>query len=347
LIGATLVNRPHRNDLENRKVAHALTADFRLPYVSIIVAFHNQASYLRKCLLSLVELDYPEDSYEIVLVDDGSSDDWKGAVSDLLQSCRRRLKLLSENDVGPAASRNSGISISEGSIIAITDADCVVDKQWLKHHVKHYSDPKVGGVEGKVETDWDLLSRPRRTAPAGFRYVTANMSYRRRTLEDVDLFDERFRWKEDDELAYRIMKRGWRMASDPAALVYHPVKTLSLKGLFTEGLKHQYDVLFYQKHPDIAAEYFRLSRLGPIAVTPVFIFIAGTLFVVAALIAAAFYRSALSLLFLAFSVCLFSLVCFRSNRKELKISLFWMAVFAVFMEIGRMRGSFRFRKILL
>jgi GT2 family glycosyltransferase len=173
------------------------------------------------------------------------------------------------------------------------------------------------------------------------------MSYRREALEDAGLFDERFRWKEDDELAYRVMKRGWSIVSDSEAAVYHPVETLSLNELFKRGLKHQYDVLFYKKHPDIAVAYFRLLKLGPVAITPIFLFIIGVLCTLAALMEVAFNEVNISIPLVSCSAFLFAYVYLKSRHKELKISFFWMAIFAIFMEIGRILGCLRFRKILL
>jgi len=312
-----------------------------------VVSFHNEARYLRRCLLSLLDQTYPKDRYEIILVNDGSQDASQETISDLLDAERARVSLLVQSDRGPAAGRNLGVAHAKGAIVAFTDPDCVADKDWLVQHVESYVSNEIGGVEGRVETDWSELLYPIRVSPAGFRYVTCNMSYRLDALKEVGSFDEDFRWKEDDELAYRVIEAGWRLVSATNAVVYHPVKMLSKRALISYGLKHRYDIPFYRKHPQVAKNYFQLRRLGPLAVTPEFLFSVGSL--LAILLA----WLALSInTFIGFS--LIALLAFlavwqrrRMLKRKAKASLLWMAVFIVLIELGRIYGSVEFRKFLL
>ena len=257
------------------------------------------------------------------------------------------MKLFSQSDKGPAAGRNLGVVNAKGSIVVFTDPDCVADSAWLMEHARHYVTREVGGVEGRVETDWEELLYPIRVSPAGFRYVTCNMSYRKDVLNKVGMFDEGFRWREDTELAYRVIAAGWKIDSERSAVVHHPVKTLTKPALVASGLKHSYDVALYMKHPDLTMKDLRLRKLGPIALSPEFFFsVAGLVSVL--LLCLAFLMST------AFGIFLVALlgsaaILKRQGmlRRKAKASLIWMTVFTILIEIGRLRGSFRLRSFVL
>jgi GT2 family glycosyltransferase len=319
----------------------------QLPFASVVVSFHNEAAFLNRCVASLLKLSYPSESYEIILVNDGSEDGWEAIVAELVRANPTRIRVLSQTDKGPAAGRNLGILNSRGSVVAFTDPDCVVEPNWLLQHVKSYTSQEVGGVEGGIETDWDELLYPIRVSPAGSLYVTCNISYRREVLEKVGLFDENFRWKEDDDLAYRVIENGWRLVSDTSAVIYHPVKYLKPRALIRLALKRRYDVLLYKKHQDIAKDYLRLKKLGPVALSPEFFSACGGLLGV--LLVLVFLTVAPVVAAVAF-ICLFGWAVFKRRsmaRRKQKASLFWMTVQVLSIEVGRLWGSFKFHQFLL
>jgi glycosyltransferase involved in cell wall biosynthesis len=317
------------------------------PFVSVVVSFHNDAAFLRNCLLSLLNQTYPRELYEVILINDGSIDGSQETISDLLTAHRPTVKLFTQPDKGPSAGRNLGVSNARGSIVAFTDPDCVVDHAWVAQHAEGYVSEEVGGIEGHIETDWDRILYPIRVSPAGYRYVTANISYRHDVLERVGFFDESFRFKEDDELAYRVIEAGWTIRTEDRAVVYHPVRSMTLRGLVSLGLKHRYDVLFYKKHPDLGRSYFRIIKAGPLAITPeFFISCAGVLAIV--LLGTAFLSNVvLGLLLLAAFATLAVFQRHRMMRRRTKASILWMAAFAALIEAGRIWGSLKFRQVLL
>lgn len=319
----------------------------QLPFASVVVSFHNEAAFLNRCVSSLLKLSYPSESYEVILVDDGSEDGWEGIVAELVRANPTRIRVLSQTDKGPAAGRNLGILNSRGSVVAFTDPDCVVDSNWLLGHVKSYTSQEVGGVQGRIETDWDELLYPIRVSPAGSLYVTCNISYRREVLEKVGLFDENFRWKEDDDLAYRVIENGWRLVSDASAVIYHPVKYLKPRALIRLALKRRYDVLLYKKHQDIAKGYLHLKELGPVALSPEFFSACGGL--LAVLLVLVFLTVAPVVAAVAL-ICLFGWAVFKRRsmaRRRTKASFLWMTVQVLSIEVGRLWGSFKFHRFLL
>ncbi len=116
-----------------------------LPHISIIVPVYNDADSIRQLLDSIEQLDYPRDRYEVLVVDNNSTDDLAGAVA------AYPVKLLHERDAQSSyAARNLGIKQARGEILAFTDADCRVHPQWLRGLQAAFQSPLVGGVAGTI-----------------------------------------------------------------------------------------------------------------------------------------------------------------------------------------------------
>jgi glycosyltransferase involved in cell wall biosynthesis len=97
-------------------------------HISVIVPVHNCERFLKACIQGLLAQRYPEDAFEIIMVDNNSTDDSVNIIKH-----NRRIKLLMEHKQGSYAARNLGLAKAEGSIIAFTDADCIPDSSWLDH----------------------------------------------------------------------------------------------------------------------------------------------------------------------------------------------------------------------
>lgn len=121
------------------------------PKVSVITAARNEESNIEACLGSLLHIDYPRDKFEIIVVDDSSTD----ATPDILRKLAAKnpnLKLCSAKQEinhlrGKANAISQGIDISSGEVIVMTDADCVVPPTWLRGIVRSYAED-VGVVAG-------------------------------------------------------------------------------------------------------------------------------------------------------------------------------------------------------
>ncbi len=113
-------------------------------YISVVVPFHNVEEYIEDCISALLSQHYPQDCYEIILVDNNSTDR-------TAEIARRypQVKLLSESKVGPYAARNRGVAKSKGTIIAFTDSDCSPHEDWLQRIREAMFDPEVCIVQGR------------------------------------------------------------------------------------------------------------------------------------------------------------------------------------------------------
>lgn len=123
------------------------------PFVTVLIAAYNEEKVIGERIKNLVELDYPKDKYEIIIVDDGSSDTTTATIREAIIRYNVpsfEIKALKKEDRGGKASALMfGKKEARGEIILITDANSVYDKDVLKNIVPHFKDPKVGVVTGR------------------------------------------------------------------------------------------------------------------------------------------------------------------------------------------------------
>lgn len=225
-----------------------------LPEVSVVVPVYNGAKTIEDCIHSLLALDYPREKVELLVVDNASTDQ----TPEILRRHGSALHIVYEKKRGPAAARNKGLAHAQGEVVALTDADCVVDRGWLQHLVAPLQDHHIGIVGGK-----NLAKRPANlvekfgeqihdhdAAINLYRppyVITMNWASRLKVLEEFN-FDEALRRGEDSDLSYRIFQAGYGFAYQPDAVIYHQNES-TLPGLFREGFQHGfYAVPVIKKH---------------------------------------------------------------------------------------------------
>ena len=231
-----------------RSGGKGLGGDVFKPRVSVVVPVRNRAGVVRDCIESILRSDYDRSLWELICVDNGSVD----GTRDILASYESEIRMLDEPRSGPAPARNTGIRAATGDVIAFTDSDCVVERDWLRRIVQPLSDPAVGAVGGRI-----LAHNPANTvalfgeiihdhyrAIEGFSppyFITMNLACRRDLLFAVGLFDERLLRCEDGDLAYRILQQmpDLHFHYAHAARIRHRNRD-SLASLMKEGFEHGY-----------------------------------------------------------------------------------------------------------
>jgi GT2 family glycosyltransferase len=145
------------------------------------------------------------------------------------------VRLITQANAGPAAARNRGASEALGTIILLTDDDCVPTPEWLDAMLKPFDDPQVVGAKGVYRTHQkSLIARfvqieyeDRYRRMAGFHDIdfvdTYSAAFRRERFLEIGGYDTSFpvACAEDIELSYRMSARGWKMKFVPEAVVYH------------------------------------------------------------------------------------------------------------------------------
>jgi GT2 family glycosyltransferase len=209
------------------------------PIVTVVVAVRNEEANIGKCLTSILSSNLPRDEFEIIVVD-GESLDSTAEIAE-----RFPVRLLGNQKQSASAGRNIGIGDAHGDLVAFTDGDCEVDKNWLPGLVRalQSAESRVAGAGGPLYTPTysGRLEKMVGLAQATFlgsgmsvqgfvfktpRFVesisNSNAVYRKGVLTGVGGFDERFGKGQDAELNYRIRKDGKSLfVYVPDAIVFH------------------------------------------------------------------------------------------------------------------------------
>jgi glycosyltransferase involved in cell wall biosynthesis len=124
--------------------------------ISAVVCTYNNASLLRNTLDSLIKQTLPPQEYEIIVVDNNSTDNTKEVVLEFQQQCSHQIHYVLETTQGLSAARNTGIQQSNGPIISFIDDDAEADPNWLAAMVEAFNQhPDAWGVGGNIFAIWD------------------------------------------------------------------------------------------------------------------------------------------------------------------------------------------------
>jgi len=228
-------------------------------FVSVIVPVFNSAKVVGDCITSLLDQDYPKENYEIIIVDDGSTDNVKDVVSGL-----RGVRFIPQQHAGPAAARNLGVAKASGDIVLFTDADCIPNQDWIRQMVEPFSDAGVAGVSGTYRTlnSASLMARfvgyeiaHRHARMSRFDSIdfigTAYAGYRKSVFEKFNGFDTGFATSsgEDPDLSFRMDAAGNRLVFQPHAVVAHRHPESLHAYLRQKFWRAYWRVRLYGKHP--------------------------------------------------------------------------------------------------
>lgn len=197
--------------------------------ISVVVPAYNAALFIADCLAALQKQTVDRQSYEIIVVDDGSGDDT--AVRAQLPGVQ---VIHCPQNRGAAAARNLGIHAAQGDIICFTDADCVPQPNWIEEvtrplrenetitavkgvYISHQRQVVARFVQVEYEDKYDGM--------AGLPQIdfvdTYSCAYRRQTLLENGGFDETIAYVEDQELSFRLAAQGCVLVFQPTAVVAH------------------------------------------------------------------------------------------------------------------------------
>jgi lipopolysaccharide/colanic/teichoic acid biosynthesis glycosyltransferase/glycosyltransferase involved in cell wall biosynthesis len=199
------------------------------PRASVVIPAYNAASTLPACLAALSQQSLPSTDFEIIVVDDGSTDDTAALAR------AAGVRVIVQTHAGPAAARNRGAAAARGELLLFTDADCAPVPGWIGALIGAFADPIVAGAKGAYLsrqrgvvprfTQLEFLERYDRLAGAEMiDFVdTYSAAYRRDVFLANNGFDTIFPTAsvEDQELSFRLAEKGYRLVFVPAAQVYH------------------------------------------------------------------------------------------------------------------------------
>ena len=203
--------------------------------VSVIIPAKNEAAYLKSCLESLLALKYPKNRYEIIVADNGSTDETVA----IAESYKVKIvRLPKEKTI--SAVRNGGASQASGDILVFLDADCTVAPDWLTQAQRYFfrddvacfgSSPVIPENATWVEQTWFLVRKSHKQVFEREWQESTNMFIPRKIFELSGGFDEKLITCEDVDLSYRLLKYG-KIISDTRIVAVHHRDPKTLRGFF-------------------------------------------------------------------------------------------------------------------
>ncbi len=234
------------------------------PRISVVVPTYLRPDLLTRCLHALVRQTLFPADYEVIVCDDGPSEQARQVVLDITAAMPDGPKVHYLEVIGtqgPAAARNRGWRFSRAEIIAFTDDDTVPDPGWLAAGEQAMA-AGADAVTGRIVMPLPAAPSDIELDAAGLahaEFVTANCFIRRQAMLQVGGFDERFEsaWREDSDLHFNLIEAGFSIVHAPAALVVHPLRPMKFAAGVGMQKKVLYDVLLYRKHPQLYRERIR------------------------------------------------------------------------------------------
>jgi glycosyltransferase involved in cell wall biosynthesis len=241
------------------------------PRVSVVVTVKNEEENIAALLDSISNLDYSGD-IETIIVDGGSSDETTNII------CSYPFVKLITAKCNISEGRNIGIENSNGEIIAFTDGDCVVDRNWIKNIVKHFSidseiavvgGPYIAARQNGIVANYLAVYQdaffPACSGFTTYQHIAAgNSAFRREIIKKVGGFDPHGDHFEDDDLNFRVSELGHKLFFAEDVVVYHKYRlTLKQASKVTLERSKAYSV-FNRKHKryrQLLFPYVRTSLL--------------------------------------------------------------------------------------
>lgn len=213
------------------------------PMVSILVPAHNESIVIRKTVQALLALDYPKNKYEIIIINDNSSDDSAAVLKAIqVKIPRRRMIVINTDSIsggkGKSNALNIGLSVASGTVIAIYDADNTPEPDALTLLVENLmSDDRLGAVIGKFRTrnrDASLMTRFVNIETLAYQCMNqagrwfffklctipgTNFVVRRSIIEEIGGWDTKA-LSEDTEISFRIYRMGYKIKLMPLAVTW-------------------------------------------------------------------------------------------------------------------------------
>jgi glycosyltransferase involved in cell wall biosynthesis len=203
------------------------------PFITVVIPVWNGLDDVAKCLAAISAQTYPRDRYEVLVVDNGSTDETTAVVQSF-----SFVTLHSEPIASSYRARNLGLKSARGDYVAFTDADCIPSPQWLAEAARaahrhpqaavlagriemFRTDSRENGAYEKYESAFDF---DQATHASGGLCMTANWVSPRKTLLDFGGFRQDLKSGGDWELCRRIRETGQPVVYVPEMLVKHPAR---------------------------------------------------------------------------------------------------------------------------
>jgi glycosyltransferase involved in cell wall biosynthesis len=210
--------------------------------LSVVIPTYNREKVLARALEGYLAQSSPRLIHELLVVDDGSTDDTESMVREFSGRAMFSIRYLRQPNKGPAAARNLGIREAHSALVLFTDSDIIPECDLVEQHIEWHqtNSQTTAAVLGYVTWPREIKATPfmrwygegrlfgfdrlRNKPEASFHFFyTCNLSLKTEFLRTCGQFDEEFKSAayEDIELGFRLSKRGLQLLYNPAAIGYH------------------------------------------------------------------------------------------------------------------------------
>ena len=244
------------------------------PLFSVIVPTYNRSHILRRCLAALEAQTLPATHFEVIVIDDGSSD----ATQELLTQYRPPFLFhyLRQKNSGTGAARRNGVAHASGEYLLLMNDDTICDRDLLKQHLqvqRKYSPQRwavLGNFEYPAAARHRALTRyfcvepfmfpqvsMEEGCPYGYsHFITCNLSIRRDAVVEAGSFDSIYKLSEDTELGIRLFERGYRVLYHPDAHAFHDHLPYPARNLIRRARVYGEDYFYmFGRHPRVMEEW--------------------------------------------------------------------------------------------
>ncbi|MDD2509475.1 MAG: glycosyltransferase [Aliarcobacter skirrowii] len=216
-----------------------------LLFVSVIVPVFNDEKRIGKCIESLLSQTYPKDKFEIIIVDNNSYDKTIKIIKEY------SVKILHENNIQSSyAARNKGIKNAQGEVLAFTDSDCIIDKNWILNSVNYFAENKCDLIAGDVKFFYknknnlfeildSFIHFNQKEGVLKNKVPTANLFIKKYVFDKIGFFNFNLKSGADLLLTNKAVKAGYRLCFSSESMVYHP--TRNFKELVLKHKRIAYD----------------------------------------------------------------------------------------------------------
>jgi len=238
-----------RNNFKNQENQQIKLKKY--PFVSVLVPAFNEGEVVKETILSVLNLDYPEDNLEVIVINDGSTDNTRKVVEEVVNDHKyRNIILINQENQGKAASLNNALKIAKGEFFSCLDADSFVDKFTLKKMLALYedndSDLAIVTPALKVARPSSIIQKFQRLEYIVAMFIARLMSYldciyvapgpfslyRASIIKELGGFDAG-NLTEDQEIAYRVQKNNYKIKQCYNAYV-HTIAPKTIKELYKQ-----------------------------------------------------------------------------------------------------------------
>ncbi|MBF0206069.1 MAG: glycosyltransferase family 2 protein [Oligoflexia bacterium] len=322
-----------------------------LPLLSVVIPAFNRSQLLLKTLLSFAEQTLSRELFEIIVVDDGSSENLKVIVDEASSITSISIRYFYQTNQGPGAARNRGAQEAYGSFIALIDSDVIPSKDWLRNGLNEFksSPHSVAAIEGKtIVPDKEKITPFTHQTEnlKGGRFPTCNLFIRKSLCNFHPQYTSNFR--EDSDLAFWLLSHGHQIPFKENLIVYHPVLSGTWKTPYKLALRYEFDCLLKKRFPSLYRNTLDVHSIGVIKIPNVkkkvcFLFIVFSLL-------SALYPSPATVFLMIILLAMVYFIHLRSTSikacspKDLFLSLFLIPTIPFVLYFALIKGQCRFTR---